>query len=83
MDRPMKERTNATVDVAFTVIPGADSSDETVLRQKLLAVNGIQEVDISKTQGRIFVSSNGVSQTAIQELITQSGYDVTSVSMEL
>ena len=83
MDRPMKESTDARVDVAFTVIPGADSSEENDLKRKVLAVSGVHEVDISKTQGRIFVSSNGVSQTAIQEMITQSGYDVTSVSMEL
>ena len=83
MDRPMKESTDARVDVASTVIPGADSSEENDLKRKLLAVSGVHEVDISKTQGRIFVSSNGVSQTAIQEMITQSGYDVTSVSMEL
>ena len=60
----------------FTVVPTGESTADQ-LREKLLRVEGISEADVSRQEGRVVLTAEGLAQEALEQLLEQSGYTVT------
>ena len=60
----------------FTVVPGS-GQDGSALQEKLRAMPGVTDAEVSELQGRIWVQSKGIARSVLEQAITQSGYEVT------
>ena len=61
---------------SFTVVPTGESTADQ-LREKLLRVEGISEADVSRQQGRVVLTVEGLAREALEQLLEQRGYEVT------
>ena len=65
----------------FTVT-AEGSGDGTALEEKLTALPGVLEAEVSRQQGRVWVRGSGIARTVLEEAIAQSGYEVTGCTSE-
>lgn len=65
----------------FTVVPGS-GQDGSALQEKLRAMPGVSDSEVSELQGRIWVQSKGIARSVLEQAITQSGYEVTGCTDE-
>ncbi len=60
----------------FTVVPGT-GQDGSALQQKLCAIPGVRNAEVSVLQGRVWVQAQGLARSVLEQAIAQSGYQVT------
>ena len=74
-DRTEMNREEQEQTYGFTVVPGS-GQDGSALQEKLRAMPGVTEVEVSELQGRVWVQARGLARTVLEQAIIQSGYEL-------
>ena len=80
-DRTEMNREEQEQTYGFTVVPGS-GQDGSALQEKLRAMPGVTEVEVSELQGRVWVQAHGLARTVLEQAIIQSGYELTGCTDE-
>ena len=70
-DRTEMNREEQEQTYGFTVVPGS-GQDGSALQEKLRAMPGVTEVEVSELQGRVWVQAHGLARTVLEQAIIQS-----------